>query len=158
TRLLTILLCCSLLSSTLVVAVPTPISANSRDRLGDGSAKGLFGSILVPQGGGPPSVPGPNLPDLDAARSVQPSDPTAPPPIASNQACADCTPCPTCGPGTSNHAPVARSGGPYYGTAGTAIIFNGLGSFDVDPGDGISAYAWGFGDNTTAVHGVMPSH
>ena len=118
-----------------------------------------FGFLLALfQGGGLPSVPGPNLPDLDAARQVVFAEPVAPAAIASNQACSDCTPCPTCGPGTSNHAPVVNAGGPYYGSAGTGMVLNGLKSFDVDAGDGISNYSWSFGDNTAAVTEPVPTH
>jgi YD repeat-containing protein len=109
-------------------------------------------------GGGLPSVPGPDLPNLDATRAIAYSDPVAPPAIPSTEACGDCTPCPTCGPGSANHAPVVQAGGPYYGTAGTPTGVNGLASFDVDSGDGISLYAWSFGDNTSVVNGAMPSH
>jgi YD repeat-containing protein len=37
-------------------------------------------------------------------------------------------------------------------------VVNGLGSFDVDPGDGISLFAWSFGDGPGVVYGAMPSH
>ena len=44
----------------------------------------ILGSFLaLLQGGGLPSVPGPNLPDLDAARQTPADEPEAPPPIAS---------------------------------------------------------------------------
>ncbi len=52
-------------------------------------------------------------------------------------------------------APVANSGGPYTGTAGTAITFNGAGSSD--PKNEVLTYAWTFGDGTTGT-GVSPSH
>ncbi|HSS22568.1 MAG TPA: PKD domain-containing protein [Pyrinomonadaceae bacterium] len=110
------------------------------------------------QGGGPLSVPGSGLPDLDAARQVAFAEPVAPAAIMSTQACTDCTPCPTCGPGTLNHAPAAQAGGPYYGTVGTPLVVSGLGSFDVDPGDDISTYAWTFGDGSGVFTGAMPEH
>jgi len=49
--------------------------------------------------------------------------------------------------------PAANAGGPYTGLSGSAISFNGSGSFDV-----LSlTYAWNFGDGGTGT-GVTPSH
>ena len=42
--------------------------------------------------------------------------------------------------------PFAFDGGPYAGSVGIAVTFNGLGSFDAD-GDAL-AFAWDFGDGT----------
>ncbi len=56
--------------------------------------------------------------------------------------------------GAANQPPVARAGGPYTGTAGTAITLSGAGSTDAD--GTITNYAWAFGDNTTG-SGVSPS-
>ena len=39
-------------------------------------------------------------------------------------------------------APFADHGGPYEGTAGTPFVLDGGGSYDIDPGDGISGYQW----------------
>jgi YD repeat-containing protein len=124
-----------------------------------GSARDFLALLLVMIQGAPaaPAVPGSGLPDLDAARQAQPSEPVAVSPIASTEACTDCTPCSTCGPGSLNHEPVVSAAGPYNGTAGLAINFNGLRSFDVDPGDGISNYAWSFGDGNTG-SGATPNH
>ena len=168
---LSFLVCCSLLFSLLVLAKPTlngqgttrsGLPPSTSGLLPSGgllsSARALVASLFTLPQGGPPSVPGANLPDLDTARQTQFADPAAPAAIASTQACSDCTPCPTCGPGSANHAPVAAASGPYYGTAGAPTLFNGLGSFDVDPADGINDYAWSFGDNTATVHGATPSH
>lgn len=58
-------------------------------------------------------------------------------------------------PDQSNRAPVADSGGPYTGTAGTAINFDGSGSSDAD-NDALT-YQWNFGDGNSGV-GVTPSH
>ena len=58
-------------------------------------------------------------------------------------------------PSAANHAPTASPGGPYTGTEGAAITFNGSGSTDPD-GDQLG-YAWSFGDGSTAT-GVAPSH
>lgn len=55
---------------------------------------------------------------------------------------------------TGNQPPVARPGGPYSGTAGTSIRFDG--SASSDPNGTITAYAWTFGDGTTGT-GATPS-
>lgn len=157
-----------LTSSTLTASSPTggATATNPGFGLSSGQPAGMlyaprriFASFMhLFQSSGFPSVPGSNLPDLDAARAVPPSDPAAPAAIASDQACTDCTPCPTCGPGTTNHAPGVDAGGPYYGTAGAAIVTNGLGSFDIDAGDNISVYAWSFGDGSGVFNGPTPAH
>ena len=51
--------------------------------------------------------------------------------------------------------PVANAGGPYTGTAGTAVSFNGSGS--ADPKSETLTYAWSFGDGGTAT-GPTPTH
>jgi PKD repeat protein len=56
---------------------------------------------------------------------------------------------------TVNHPPTAVAGGPYTGTEGAAVAFNGSGSSDPD-GDAIT-YAWAFGDGGTGT-GATPSH
>lgn len=40
------------------------------------------------------------------------------------------------------HAPYADAGGPYTATAGIPFDLDGGGSSDIDPGDGITRYAW----------------
>ena len=52
-------------------------------------------------------------------------------------------------------APVANAGGPYTGTAGTAVSFSGASSSD--PQGEALTYAWNFGDNGTGT-GVSPTH
>jgi hypothetical protein len=55
----------------------------------------------------------------------------------------------------ANHAPTADADGPYTGTIGVPVAFDGSGSSDPD-GDALT-YAWDFGDASTGV-GVTPSH
>ncbi len=52
-------------------------------------------------------------------------------------------------------APTADAGGPYTGTAGVAVTFDGSGSSDTD--GNIVSYAWNFGDGSSG-SGVSPSH
>src|SRR5207237_134489 len=58
-------------------------------------------------------------------------------------------------PSSTNHAPVAAPGGPYAGTEGTSVAFDGRASSDSD-GD-VLTYAWTFGDSGTG-SGATPSH
>ena len=55
----------------------------------------------------------------------------------------------------TNTSPVADPNGPYNGTVGVAVSFDGSGSSDSD--GTIIAYDWDFGDGNTGV-GVSPSH
>ena len=47
-----------------------------------------------------------------------------------------------------NQPPVADANGPYVGTEGEAISFDGSGSYDLD--GTITSYLWNFGDGTTS--------
>ncbi len=54
----------------------------------------------------------------------------------------------------ANQSPLANPGGPYNGTVGIAVQFNG--SASSDPDGTIASYSWDFGNGTTGV-GVTPS-
>src|SRR5256885_13420287 len=58
-------------------------------------------------------------------------------------------------PSGVNHPPTAAPGGPYSGTEGVAVAFDG--SASTDPDGNALAYAWSFGDGATGT-GVAPSH
>lgn len=56
----------------------------------------------------------------------------------------------------SNAPPVANAGGPYTGTEGTAVSFDGSGSSDPN-GDDLT-YSWDFGDGSPLESGATPTH
>jgi PKD repeat protein len=59
--------------------------------------------------------------------------------------------------GLGNQPPVADPNGPYTGTVGTPVSFDGTGSSD--PDGTIDAYDWDFGDGTIALDaGPTPTH
>jgi PKD repeat protein len=53
--------------------------------------------------------------------------------------------------------PVADANGPYVGTVGTPVDFDGTGSTDPNGNDTIVSYDWDFGDGSTGT-GATPSH
>ena len=63
-------------------------------------------------------------------------------------------PTPTPTPTPVNQPPVANPGGPYTGTVGVALKFDG--SRSSDPDGTIASYSWSFGDGTTG-SGATPS-
>ena len=54
-----------------------------------------------------------------------------------------------------NQSPIANIGGPYSGTVGNAVSFNGSNSYD--PDGSIANYSWAFGDGG-AGSGATPAH
>ena len=54
-----------------------------------------------------------------------------------------------------NDPPIADANGPYVSSVGTAVTFDGSGSFDLD--GAIVSYDWDFGDGNTST-GVTPDH
>ena len=56
----------------------------------------------------------------------------------------------------THQPPVVKAGGPYTGTVGTAVVFNGSAS-TVDTGL-IASYSWNFGDNSALATVANPSH
>jgi PKD repeat protein len=157
TRPISLALCYSLIITTVFLPSSASVSAKSGSSTfagpghftGSGFAMAparLFASLLMffQGGGGLPSVPGPNLPDLEAARQVEAADPTAPSEpgefeMTLPQICDDCEP---------NTRPVAVIGGPYSGVATEPISFHGSDSFDPD-GNSIT-FQWNFGDGGSA--------
>jgi PKD repeat protein len=59
------------------------------------------------------------------------------------------------GGGGGNQQPTAQAGGPYSGTAGSAISFSSAGSSD--PDGSIASYNWVFGDGATSTQ-ANPTH
>ncbi len=56
----------------------------------------------------------------------------------------------------THQPPVAKAGGPYTGTVGTAVVFSGSTS-TVDTGL-VASYSWNFGDNSALATVANPSH
>src|SRR5215211_6250868 len=56
-----------------------------------------------------------------------------------------------------NLHPIAKAGGPYRGTAGLPIAFDGSGSRDLD-GNSSLTYEWSFGDDSGTATGGTPTH
>ena len=56
----------------------------------------------------------------------------------------------------THQPPVVKAGGPYTGTVGTAVVFNGSAS-TVDTGL-VASYSWNFGDNSALATVANPSH
>jgi PKD domain-containing protein len=99
--------------------------------------------------GNPPSVPGPNLPDLNVARQAQSIEPAAP---AAESEPGDPQVCPGCDP---NLRPVARIEPVSNGVVFQQISFDAHNSFDPE-GDEL-AFHWNFGDGATG-SGSTPQH
>jgi hypothetical protein len=61
------------------------------------------------------------------------------------------------GSGIQRLPPIANARGPYSGTEGTAVTFDG-GASATNPPGGVLTYAWDFGDGTSNGTGVTGSH
>jgi PKD repeat protein len=164
-RLACLFLCSLLVATSAFITVHSAAIATGKDtsqqkRAALNNANETSNSMLpaMPQGVTGVGDLGYNLPNLDSARLIQPTDPTPPPPIPSNQPCPDCTTnCLTCNAGNFNHPPVATAGGPNNSQVGQSINFYGMASFDSDPNDRITSYQWNFGDSTSS-SGPAPTH
>jgi RHS repeat-associated protein len=98
-------------------------------------------------------------PALSAIPVTTPTVTAAATPIATQTATPTVSAIPTATPtattAAQNRPPTANPGGPYSGSAGQSIVFNGVGSMDPDH-DAIT-FAWNFGDDKTGT-GATPGH
>ena len=100
-----------------------------------------------------------NSNDVEIAASAQPGWTSGAVPVYNRNSCA------SAGTNTApggvtvdpvvNQPPTADANGPYSGTAGSPVIFDGSGSSD--PDGTIASYAWDFGDGGTGT-GVSPTY
>ena len=114
------------------VAMPTAIAASSEMI---GSAFGVLKLTLLPDRYTWEFVPAAGETFTDSGSGTCHDAPGSPPP--------------------ANHPPTAAAGGPYPGTEGAAVSFDGSASADAD-GDALT-YAWSFGDGSSG-SGTAPTH